>query len=48
MIGQAGFGAQNLFAGFLADNFVEIAHDLRIRMRAENGAEKIMGGARRW
>ena len=41
-VGQASFGSQYLLAGFLADDFVKVANHLRIRMRAENGAEKIM------
>src|ERR1700684_3023076 len=36
MIGEASFSAQNLFASFFSDDFLKIAHDLGIGMRAEN------------
>ena len=45
MIGQTLFGEENLLARFFADDLLKIADHLRIRMRAKNRAEKIMGGA---
>ena len=45
MRGQALFGGENLLAGFAADDGLKIADHRRIRMRAENGAEKIVRGA---
>src|ERR1700730_11707302 len=42
MIGEASFGTENLFASFFADNLLEIAHDLGIRMGAEDRAEEIV------
>ena len=45
MRGQALFGGEDLLAGFAADNGLKIANHRRIRMRAENGAEKIVRSA---
>ena len=45
MRGQTLFGGENLLAGFAADDGLKIADHRRIRMRAENGAEKIVRGA---
>ena len=42
---EALFGGENLFAGFTADDGLKIADHRRVRMRAENGAEKIVCGA---
>src|ERR1700683_563410 len=36
MIGEPSFHAQNLFASFFADNFLKIAHNLRVRVSTEN------------
>ena len=45
MRGQAIFGGENLRSGFAADAGVKIADHGRIRMRAEDRAEKIVRGA---
>src|SRR5271166_1160612 len=43
--GKLGFGFQNLLTRLFADDAVEVAHHRRIRMRAENAAEQVVGGA---
>ena len=43
--GQFAFGFENLRAGFASDDFVEVAHHGRIRMRAQHAAQQIMRGA---
>src|SRR5262249_43338917 len=45
MSGEALFGGENLFACFATDAEVKIANHGRVRMRAENGAEEIVGVA---
>lgn len=40
-IGQAAFGGENLFAGFLADHRLEIAHQFRIGVRTGGGADDV-------
>ena len=45
MRGQALFGGEDLLTGFAADDGLEIADHGGIRMRAEDGAEKIVGSA---
>ena len=40
---QASFALQHLRLGFLADDRLEIAHHLRIRVRASNGADAVEG-----
>jgi hypothetical protein len=43
MRGQALFGSEDLFAGFAANDGLEIADHGGVRMRAKNGAKEIMG-----
>ncbi len=43
MGGQALFGGENLRASFAADDGLKIADHRRVGMRAENGAEEVMG-----
>src|SRR6266478_731316 len=45
MRGQALFRGEDLFAGFAADDGLKIADHRRVRMRAQNGAEEIVGAA---
>jgi len=42
MCRQAFFCGEDLFAGFAADDRLKIAHHRGVRMRAKNGAEKIV------
>src|SRR5690348_4258227 len=41
-IRQPVFRAHNLFARFLADHFVEVAHDLGVGMRTQDGPEQVV------
>jgi hypothetical protein len=43
MSGSTAFGGHHLFAGFLADHRLEVAHHLRIGMRAGRRADQVIG-----
>src|SRR5882762_10214371 len=45
MRGEALLRSEDLFAGFAADDGLKIANHRRVRMRAENGAEEVVGAA---
>ncbi len=45
MRGQALLGGENLLARFAANDHLKITHHRGVRMRAENGAEKIVRGS---
>jgi hypothetical protein len=45
MVGQAFFFFENLAAGFVADNALEISDHHRVGMRAVRGAQNVMSGA---
>ena len=42
-VGQAALGFLHLHLGFLADHRLEVAHHHRIRMRAGDGADEVVG-----
>ena len=44
-VGSRPFGLQDLLAGFLADDAMEVAHHRRVRMRSQHAAQQVVRGA---
>ena len=47
-VGQAPVALEHLRARLVADHALEVAHDRRVRRRADGRADHVVGGRRRW